>query len=511
MAMATETESTAETIPVSAAVVKPEGEEVGPWERRLEISISAAEVDKVFNKAVAGLAHRLRLPGFRPGKVPRALVEKRFTKELAESVKEDLVARGLRSALEKEKLDAVGAPRIKLEEIKPLRGTALNFAVDLELRPEFELPKWRGLPVEQEEAELFPAEIEQVMENLRSRNMRIEDAPEGAAAEPREISFVGGVLRVLVEGKEVHKEDDAQLLLTDDRTIGAWLKDLKDDFVKGVKVGERRTAEGELPETFPVEEARGKKAVVELEVRNLRRRIMPSTEQLAKEMGFESVEQLQEKVREQLTKDLTEKVKKEVRDSLLERLVEAVPFELPKHLTERFAASYASSQMDELRKMGLKSEDLDEDKIKPIVENTKKEGKKLLRQRFILEALCKAENIKPTEEEVDEEIVRRAQREGKRPEVLYRELKEDRSAYEALESGLAQEKAVELLVENAEVKIVPRKPPTEQKKKEDAKPEAAGADAKAEGPAAAETNSNEQPTPADAAGKEQEETPAETQ
>ena len=133
--------------------------DTGTWAKSVEITIPVEEVDREYNSVLGELAGSVRLPGFRPGKVPRAVIEKRFGDDIKKQVTGNLLSRGVRSAIEKEKLSVIGEPHLDPSQYTAEHGKPLTFKLDVEIKPVFEVGAYKGLEIEQEEIELLPDEM----------------------------------------------------------------------------------------------------------------------------------------------------------------------------------------------------------------------------------------------------------------------------------------------------------------------------------------------------------------
>ncbi len=428
--------------------------ETGPCEKKLDVSIPAPVVEKEFDAVYGELANAIRLPGFRPGKVPRNVIEKRFGDEIRRQVTVSLLERGLRSAIIQEKLPVVGDPTLDPAKYKAERGQAFVFESIVEIKPDFKLGQYKGLSTEQEEIEVLPEEMETALLRIRERTAELKDALADHAIGNRDIAK--GALRVVVEGTEVHTEDEAQLVLMDGHVIGAYAH-IGAKFLEGAKVGEKRTTEDVLTDHFPIDTYRGKQATIEFEVKSVRTRQLPEVnDELATRMGLGNAEELKEKVRSQLLENVGSEIREGVRYDLLDKVVAASPFELPARLTDVMAERTREYSMQQLRSMGIDPAMLGKDDSAMNAESRERATLQM-RRLFVVDAIAKAENLDVTDDDVDEEIVKIARSRGMRASELYDKLLEEDSI-EGLKNDLRLRKVLEYLVEQAEVKIVPRKP-----------------------------------------------------
>ncbi|MCY3017795.1 MAG: trigger factor [Planctomycetota bacterium] len=427
--------------------------DAGTWARSLNVTVPVEAVNKEFDVAIGELAGALHLRGFRPGHVPRAVVEKRFGDDIRKQVTASLLRRALHSAILKEKLDIVGEPVVDAEKLLAQRAQPFSFSVDVEVKPAFELSSYKGLIVEQEEVEVLPEEMDEAVNNLRERFAAPADAAPDHPMGERDMAE--GALRFIVDGKEVHKED-GRLLLMDGHVMGAYAH-LDAKFIEGAKVGEKRTIEETLGDSFPVEAHRGKKATIESEVAKIRVHALPPVDDaLAQRLGLKTLEELKEKVRASLLEKLGEEIRRKTQYELLDRAVATSPFELPKRLQATMSNRSAESTLSYLARLGLDPKALGAG-IEQFTADARERAIIEIRRFFVLDAICAKEGIAVTEEDIDEEIVRRARSQSMRASELYDKMVEDGSL-PRLEADLKIRKALEFLVEQADVRIVPRKP-----------------------------------------------------
>ena len=281
MAMAEQDEEELKPIAVETQVA-----ETGKWAKTLTVTVPAAAVTKEFEAITSEWAVKVRLPGFRAGKVPRNLIEKRFGEDIRKQALANIVPRALQSAILQEKLDTVGEPKMDLEKLSARKGEPLSFTAEVEVRPGLELSNYKGLLVEQEEVEVLPEEIEEMLLAAREQFATMIDAPPDHALGDQDV--VQSSLRFTVDGTEIQKEEDASLFVMAGHVIGACAN-IEVKFLAGVKAGDKRSLEAELNESFPRAEYHGKKATIDFEIKSIRQRILPPLDDaLAQKMGLKT-------------------------------------------------------------------------------------------------------------------------------------------------------------------------------------------------------------------------------
>ncbi|MGD0094597.1 MAG: trigger factor [Planctomycetota bacterium] len=439
-----EEEETEELKPIA---VETKVSDTGGCAKALGVTVPAAAVNKEFDAVVGELAGSLRLPGFRPGKVPRQLIEKRFAEAIRDRVTTDIVKRAVSTALSKERLDVVGEPKLDVKNLpKVQRGQPFSFSLDLEVRPAFELSNYKGLVVEQEEVELLPEEVEEGILRLRERFSEFVDLPPEHPIGNR--NLVKGTLRFTVEGKEVHQAEE-QLFVMDGLVLGAHAQ-LKEEFLQGAKVGEKRSTAATLDEGFPVAEYRGKNATIDLEIASIKQQtLLPAGDALAQKVGLKTLEELQARVRSELLEKLSDEVRSRTEHELLERIVSATPFELPKRLQDTLSHANKERSLEQLKEMGIDVASLGEHRAM-FESKAKDQAAAEIRRWFVMDAICAKEGITVSDEDIDQEIVRLARARNMRASDLYDKLR-DTDQLERLEAQLKTQKLLEFLVQEAAV------------------------------------------------------------
>jgi trigger factor len=429
--------------------------DTGTWEKKINVTVAPEDVGREYNTVIGGFSGHVNLPGFRPGKVPRDVIEKRFGTEIRKQVTANLLERAIQTAVEKENLKIVGDPEFdEPEKILVSKGQPFSFEFKAEIFPQFELPPYTGLKAEQEEIEVLPEEMEQALNSIRERMAEEAPAEEGHAIGERDSAT--GVLRVLVDGAEVHKEDAAQLLVVDGHVFGGYAH-LGANYLTGAKVGEKRAVEETLAGNFPVEAHRGKKATIEFEVKSIKLlRLPPIDDELAKKVEVADVQALKEKVRSSLIEKIGETIRNRTRDNILHQVIDNSKFELPARTLARAASANMTESVNYLARMGVSPEAVG---LTPeaMASKSRSGGEAELRRFFVLAAIAEKEKITAEEEEVDEIIVGMARRQGVPAQQLFDRLAEEGQIGQ-LEMDIRFRKTIEFLMDSAEIAVVPRKP-----------------------------------------------------
>lgn len=430
----------------------------GVWEKTIGVTVAAEEVAKEFNTVLGELAGKVNLPGFRAGKVPRDVVERKFGGDVKRQVAGNLLQRAVFSSIEKEGLNTIGEPQFDApESIAATRGQPFTFQFTTEVFPEFELPPYKGLKAEQEEIDVLPEEEENAIKGICERFAEDGEAPEGHAMANKDSA--AGVLRILVDGNEIHKEEDARLLVVDGHVFGAHAH-LGESYLLGAKVGEKRVIEEALAESFPIAEQRGKKATIEFEVKAIRVLKVPAVDdELAKKVGVNDAAALKERVHSSLLQKVRETIMDRVSSTLLGQIEEKVSFDLPKRALNAAASNNLSQNIQQMSKMGVTPAALGID-AEQMANQSLEFGKKELRRFFILSAIADKEGLVAEDDEVDDVVVSLSRQRNIPVQQLFDKMAED-GQLQQIETNIRFKKAMEFITDSAEVTVVPRKPFTQ--------------------------------------------------
>ncbi|MCL6506317.1 MAG: trigger factor [Bryobacteraceae bacterium] len=282
--------------------------------RTLEITVPAEEVEKATERAASELAARVRLPGFRPGKVPKSLVRTRFAQDIRQAVVEELVPRFLQKKVEEENLRVVGTPDVTRIELEP--GQPMRFTVEFEVAPEIELKPYRGLTVPYRDPEVSDEEIRERLEAIRERKAQY------VTLEPRPAAD-GDYVAVALEsfdtsGKLLNRQEEVMVHIGAEETLAEFTENLR-----GLSPGEEKEFEVSYPEDYGDEKLAGKTLRFRARVKAVRRKELPElNDEFAAEVGdFQSLEELREEVRRSLLREKEALARREAKNRLVEQLV----------------------------------------------------------------------------------------------------------------------------------------------------------------------------------------------
>ena len=298
-------------------------------ERRLTITVPADKIEKEYNSRLNQVAKTRRIDGFRPGKAPKALIQKMYGEAIVADVADAVMQRHFVEALVAEKLNPVGAPTLAPNELVP--GSDFTFTVSFEVYPEFKVQNLDAVKVEKQVATVTDADLDKMLTTLRKQHAAWVDADEAAANELRvNMDFVGSV-----DGEEFDggKAEGFALVLGAGRMIPGF-----EDGIIGKKAGESFDIEVTFPEDYQAEHLKGKAAKFAIKLNKVEKQELPELDaEFIKRFGVEdgSIESLKAEIRKNMERELNQALKNQVKEQILSGLLEQNQIDVPKAAVTR--------------------------------------------------------------------------------------------------------------------------------------------------------------------------------
>ena len=429
------------------AQIRVETTEESPVLAVLSVTVAAARVEKAFDRSYRDLQKQANVKGFRPGKVPRSVLERLYGSSIPDEIQRMLVAETLGDAIELANLTPVTEPGI--DAVRPAPGEAFAYQARLELKPEIELPDTNGLPAKRPSLEVGADEVLTQLESLRERSAPIVEEPEGVAAEEGHtltIDFVGRVDDEVFEGGTAKGHE---IELGSGRLVPGFEAQLL-----GAAAGEDRQLEIDFPEDYGNADLAGKHAVFDVHVDAVKKRQLSELDdEFAKDLGdeFETLEQLRERIQSDLVSRRQQAADQMLRRTVMDSLIERTDFEVPPGLVERQLQHQIESFRREYESQ-IPAEVM-QSQLTRMVEEGRDAAVRRVREAFLLAALAEAESLEATDADVDQRLDEMAEGRGMPPAEL-RKVAHDQGWHEAIRSELVDQKALDLLVERAAVEEI---------------------------------------------------------
>lgn len=421
-------------------------EELSPVRRRLQVEVDASQVQSAMDRQFNELGQRSRLRGFRPGKAPRAVLEKMFGEQVRREVVAQLVEESFYGAIESHQLPVVGTPEIEADELAP--NGALTYRATVDVRPQIELAELGQLEIGRPVIEVTDEQVEHVVSSLRESAATLLPIEDRAVVESGDVVTVD--LSTSLDGAAPVRRADVML----EAGGGAFPEALERQIV-GQHKGAHCTLSVAYPADYSNPSLAGKTAAFEVDIRDMRQKQLPAVDDdFARDHGrVGSLTELRTKIRTDLEARANQQADASMRQGLMEQLIERHTFEVPASLIER-QTEFLLHSLDFRLPEGPEGQQLAE----RLRAELRGRAERDVRAQLLLEAVAGRDQIEVGDSEVASEIDAIAQGDEQAPERV-RAFYERAEAREALRGRMVRERVIERLLAGAS--IVPVKPSEE--------------------------------------------------
>lgn len=414
-------------------------EATGTLGRRLTISLPAQKVEEEINARFQKLSQQVKLPGFRPGKVPKNIVEQKFGDQVLQEVVGDLIQSSYSEALGQEALTPAGGPNIEPKNME--RGRDLEYVATFEVFPEIRETTIEGARVEQPVSQVAPEDIDRTIDVMRKQRTEWEQVEEAAAEGSRVvIDFVGSI-----DGEPFENGEGKDFAV--EIGTGHILKDMEAGLI-GMSAGDENTIEVAFPEDYPATELAGKRARFEVSMKEVGRAHLPEIdEKFAKSFGVTEggVEKFRQEVEQNMSRELEDRIQAHVRAQVMGELLDRNPIELPSTMVESEIDQMISTQRGEIERQGmeLKDEHIDRGALE-------KEARRRVTLGLVIREIVKERSLQPDGQRIRGKVERMAGSYEK-PAEFVQWYMSDRNRASQVEALVIEEQVIEALLEKATV------------------------------------------------------------
>ncbi|REL27602.1 trigger factor [Thalassotalea euphylliae] len=408
-------------------------------ERRLTISVPAEKVDVEVKNRLRQLAKTQRINGFRPGKVPPSVIQKRYGKAVREEITGELMQRNFVEAIIEEKINPAGRPNFEAKSNED--GKPFEFEATFEVYPEVEIKDLEKIAVERPVAQVTDADIDEMFVTLQNQHKTWkENKRKSKKGDKLTIDFLG---RVDGEEFEGGKAEGFELELGSGRMIPGFEKE-----ITGMKAGEEQTIKVTFPEDYHAENLKGKEAEFDIKVLKTEGPELPEVnDEFAQLFGVEEggVEALREEVSKNMARELGQAVKAKIKEQAIEGLLEHHEVELP--------AALIAQEVDVLRQQALQrfGGQMDPKNLPQLpAEMFEEQAKRRVKVGLLLGEIIKVNELKVDEAKVDE-LIETAASAYEDPAEVIEYYKNNKEMHQQMQNVALEEQAVDFVVEKANV------------------------------------------------------------
>ncbi|MED4943098.1 MULTISPECIES: trigger factor [Heyndrickxia] len=410
----------------------------------LTVEVDAETVDKSLDKAFKKVVKQINVPGFRKGKIPRPLFEKRFGVESLYQDALDMIVPGeYEKAIEETGIEPVDTPNIDVEQME--KGKPLIFKATVTVKPEVKLGEYKGLEVEKPDTEVTDEDVEEELKKLQERlaELVIKEDGEAEMGDTVVIDFEGFVDGEAFEGGSA---ENYSLELGS----GNFIPGFEEQLV-GVKTGDEKEIEVTFPEEYHASELAGKKAVFKVKVHEIKAKHLPELDdEFAQDADdeVETLDALKEKIKKDLKESKEHAAKHAVEDAVVEKAAENAEMDIPEAMINTELNRMLQEFEQNLSAQGLNLElyyQFSGQNEEALRNQMKEDAEKRVRFNLTLEAIANAEKLEVSDEEVDEELKRMSEMYGMPVEDIRRAL----GSTDGIKADLKARKAIDFLVQNS--------------------------------------------------------------
>ncbi|MBW8038897.1 MAG: trigger factor [Planctomycetes bacterium] len=435
-------------------------QEAGPCRKKVLVEIPEKAIKTATEEQYETLRKEALVPGFRKGRAPRRLLEKRFGKETIEQIKLELLAKASDSAVKDSELNTLREPDIDFEKIEMPDEGPMKFDFEVEVRPEFDLPELQDIPVTKSKLEVTDEQVDREVEQLRKWSGVWTPRTDGAAEVDDQI-----IADAVLKAQDVEEEDklnNIEIYVRPNGFVGAVPVEKLDEVLAGAKAGDTKETTVEVPKTFFREEFRGKKVDVRIDVKDIKT-LKPAAldENFLKKYNVEDENQLKEKIQDSLQHRLEQQVRTEMTEQIYKYLLENTDFDLPLDIVAEQSTSLLQRQYSNMLMRGLSREQVEENMVQ-LQAGSEQRAKEQLKTFFIMDKIADKLEIDVTEEEINGHIAQLAIQQGQRPEKMREQMLRDGSLAQ-FKLQVREQMCIAKLLESA--KITEKKPEKKPDKK----------------------------------------------
>jgi trigger factor len=416
--------------------------------RQVDVEVPAEEVTRAFATVVKQYRRMARIPGFRAGKVPESVIRRKFADQIQQDVLEQILPPKFRAAIEQQGIQPVSQPQVTSMHL--VDGEPMHFQAAFEVLPVIDITGYEQVKVDRPTTALDDSEFDAELAHARESHAIMEPVEEDRPlvdGDFAQIRFTG----LVHDGDGAAEGDAAKPIEGDDATVeigGPNTVEAFTEALRGSKVGQQMQFEVSYPEDFTEKRLAGKSVAYDVEVKGIRKKILPELDDaFAKQMGeYETLDQFKDKLREHMANDKRRRLESEAKDKLVGSFVERFQFPLPESLLQQQIDARLDRGLRALAAQGMTTEQMRNLDFTRLRTAQRESASNELRGSLILDRIAALENIEVADEETESQLQLLAYQAREPIEVLRKRLTED-GGLTRIREQLRREKTVNQLFE----------------------------------------------------------------
>lgn len=408
-------------------------EDISATKKRLTIEIPSETIETEIQNGLKGVQRQAKIPGFRPGKAPLSIIEKRYGKDVEGDVMERLVPEAYANALKEANLTPVAMPELE-QKLEITRNAPLEMTLTVEIRPEVKELKYEGVKVKEIPVEVKGDEVDDALNNVRQQRTVYEPTEEAA----KHGDMVVMDYSTTEEGKEPQEFKDHTFRLGQGVMPEAFSKELE-----GMKKGDIKEFKVGFPEDFPAKDIAGKEVAFKVEVKEVKKPELPEVDdEFAKDLGFDDMSGLRTHIENQIKASKDNSARQMQKAEVVSKIIADHTFDAPESMVE----TEMKNLIAEAREAG-RTEDKEED----LRAEFKSRAESRVKATILLDIIAEKENVEVKEEEIKQKVESMATRIGMSPENIMKYYVSRDGSLDGLRKEVQEEKVLDLLLEKADI------------------------------------------------------------
>lgn len=428
-----------------------EANDIGPCKKHVKVTVDRAAIDERLHDKFNELVKTSFVAGFRPGKAPAKLVQKRYHNEVSDQVKTEVLLASLEQLAEEADIAPLSAPNIDPGKIELPKEGPFVYEFDVEVRPSFDLPEYKGLKLKRPIYNFTDADLEREMTRLLRSYGQLIPKENGTVAEG---DVVTSDLAFTYEGKPISEAKEIQIRVEKQLAIRDGLGRDFGAKVSGAKTGEKRVVDVELSSQAANPELRGKIVQMTMDIKDIKTSRLPElTEEFLDQFGVKTPEALRELVKVALDRKLEHTQRQWARQQVTQHIAAASTWDLPQDLLVRQARKALARRVMEMRSDGMSDEDI-QARQRVLQQNILQSTALALKEHFVLQKIAEVEKIEVSDEDLEAEIERMADQSGESARRVRAQLERE-DMLDAVAAEMIERKVLDVILETATYEDVP--------------------------------------------------------
>ncbi len=427
-------------------------DDVGPARKKISIKVPESRINDKLDESLEQLQEEAAVPGFRRGRAPMRLIEKRFGSDVRSEVKSRIIAESYTQVVEDNDMKVIGEPDVKdADEIELPESGPMSFDIEVEVAPEFDLPDLSGLEVTRTRRPVTDDQVEAEIDRYREMQGKLQSVEDAV----RENDFITADVIIRDDtGEVIEEKTDANIYMPGEsrdyrgQISGILVADLGKQ-LDGAKAGQTVTVNTTGPDGHENEKIRGQAIAAEVAIKKVERVEPAPLEDMIQALGMDDEQQLRDQIRSHLEQRVEAEQQGDMQKQVTDAILEKVDIALPEGLSERQTERIHQRRAMELLYRGASAQDIDQN-LAELRAESQAEAQRELKLYFILNKYAEKLEVEVSEGEVNGRIAQMAMQSGRRPEKMRQEMAQS-GRLEQLFIQLREQKVIEKLLEDAKI------------------------------------------------------------